>query len=89
MTDAAGMLGRTRQVAPAALDGPQYFASLLGQGLAGFFRLYQPDDFPQELPISADYPVYQPITGVTGIEYMTQYLRCLAYENQFLLLFSA
>ena len=208
MTDAAGMLGRTRQVDPAALDGQQHFASLLGQGLAcgllaqadadrlrdeslallaerirrftrgqsssvpveqaqrllggltytaglalkaysspedaltalgqgplaaldeagrrilhrklasaqllhrqllgrlfqspnvfyrataveglaGFFRLYQPDDFPQELPISADYPVYQPITGVTGIEYMAQYLRCLAYENQFLLLFSA
>ena len=33
MTDAAGMLGRTRQVDPAALDGQQYFASLLGQGL--------------------------------------------------------
>lgn len=65
-----------------------FYRATAVDGLAGFFRLYRPDAFPQELLISADYPVYSSIDDGAGMEYLERYLRCLIYENQFLRLFS-
>ena len=58
--------------------------------LPGFFRAYDADFFPQEIPCSFDYPLCHPIPdSLLGAEYMQAYLRRWLMESAFLRAFPA
>lgn len=66
-----------------------FYRSTVVDGIGGFFKLYRPEFFAQELHITADYPTFFRVNDLAGIEFIEQYLRNLAHENQFLRFFSA
>lgn len=66
-----------------------FYASTLVAGIQGFFKLYNPEYAAQEIHITADYPVYNPMDRLLGIEFIAQYLEQLYCENAFCLLFPA
>lgn len=54
-----------------------------------FFRAYDPDFFPQELPCQLDYPLCHPVSdALSGVEYLLDYLRRWRIESAFLRAFS-
>jgi len=57
-------------------------------GIAGFFKLYDPELGAQEIHITADYPVFVPVPDLEGIEFIERYLQHLICENRFLLGFA-
>lgn len=58
--------------------------------LPSFFRAYDADYFPQEIPCSFDYPLCHPISeSLLGVEYLLDYLRHWLLESVFLRAFSA
>lgn len=58
--------------------------------LPSFFRAYEADYFPQEIPCSFDYPLCHPISeSLLGVEYLLDYLRHWLLESVFLRAFSA
>ena len=65
-----------------------YCNATLTDGIAGFFKLYQPDFAPQEMHITADYPTCVPVGRVRGVEFIERYLAYLTCENRFLRTFS-
>ena len=56
-------------------------------GVAGFFKLYNPEYGAQEIHITADYPVLFYPQGWSGIEFIRRYLDNMIMENRFLRLF--
>lgn len=56
-------------------------------GIAGFFKLYNPEYGAQEIHITADYPVLFYPQGWSGIEFIRRYLDNMIMENRFLRLF--
>lgn len=57
--------------------------------LPSFFRAYDADYFPQEIPCSFDYPLCHPISeSLLGVEYLLDYLRHWLLESVFLRAFS-
>ena len=50
----------------------------------GFFRKYDIEFAPQETIITMDYPVLMPPAGLTGIDAIAEYIRCIALEQQFM-----
>ena len=72
------------------VDTPNvFYRSTLRNGILGFFKLYYPDYSAQEIHITADYPLFNPIPKVSGIEFIRAYLEAAYYENQFCGYFSA
>lgn len=65
------------------------YRSTLADGILGFFKLYRPDYEAQEIHITADYPLLQPINHLTGIEFIHAYVKAAYYENLFYTYFSA
>ena len=63
-------------------DNYAYNATLTG-GITGFFQLYNPEFFAQELHITADYPVALFPEGYQGIEFIRLYLQRWKWENSF------
>jgi len=59
-----------------------YSATLKG-GIEGFFKLYDADYAAHEIRITADYPLSNPIRDLAGIEFMIEYLKSIAIENEF------
>ena len=54
-------------------------------GMSVFFRCYDPDFFPQELPCPLDYPLCHPVSdALYGVEYLLDYLRRWRIESSFL-----
>ncbi len=54
-------------------------------GMAAFFSAYQPDLWPCEIHITADYPLYVPCdASLTGISFIAVYLQRLTEEATFL-----
>lgn len=54
------------------------------KGITAFFKLYDPDYNAKDIKITADYPLYNNITGkLDGIEFIEKYLKSLYYENEF------
>ncbi|MDL2206253.1 DUF6179 domain-containing protein [Eubacteriales bacterium OttesenSCG-928-N13] len=58
-------------------------------GILGFFKLYDPDYAAQEIHITADYPLFNPMPKLLGIEFIRAYVEAAYLENQFCCLFAA
>ncbi|MDD3395051.1 MAG: DUF6179 domain-containing protein [Anaerotignum sp.] len=66
------------------LDTPNiFYRSTIVDGIHGFFKLYRPDFFAQEIHITADYPTDHEVSDFVGIEFIQQYLENIFYENDF------
>jgi len=65
-----------------------FYRATVVDGIKGFFKLYYPDFGAHEIHITADYPVYNPMPELAGIEFIHAYLTAIFYENQFCLYFS-
>lgn len=57
-------------------------------GINGFFKLYNPTYSAQEIHITADYPTFNGVYDLDGIEFIEKYLQNLTYENRFCSYFS-
>jgi hypothetical protein len=70
------------------VDTKNYFynATVI-DAIKGFFKLYYPDFGAQEIHITADYPVFNPMGKLVGIEFIQRYLQAIYYENAFCLNF--
>lgn len=66
-----------------------FYASTIVDGIKGFFKLYRPEFSAQEIHITADYPVYNKVEKLQGIEFISQYLEQLYHENALCMHFSA
>jgi len=66
-----------------------YNATLDDKGIGIFFKLYNPDYAAHEVPASIDYQLCNPVTDLTGIEFIQKYLENLFLENQLCSYFDA
>lgn len=72
------------------VDTQNYFyRDTLVDGISGFFKLYYPDFAAQEIHITADYPLYNPMPKLLGIEFIKAYVEAAYCENQFCSCFAA
>ena len=60
-----------------------FYRATIVDGIKGFFKLYYPDFGAHEIHITADYPIYNTIPKLAGIEFIHAYLSALYYENRF------
>lgn len=67
-------------------DNRTYNATL-DDGIKGFFRIYDPEFGADRTGITADYPLFIPVKGLSGIEFICKYLESAYYENLFCSLF--
>ena len=65
-----------------------FYNATIVDGINGFFKLYYPEYGAHEIHITADYPVYNPVPKLAGIEFIYAYVKALYYENQFCINFS-
>ncbi len=63
-------------------DNYIYNATIV-DGIKGFFKLYNPDYEAHEIHITADYPLYNPVTNLAGIEFIQDYINAVRLENMF------
>jgi len=66
-----------------------FYRATIVDGIRGFFKLYYPDFGAHEVHITADYPIYNTMPNLAGIEFIHAYLTSLYYENQFCQRFSS
>ena len=66
-----------------------FYRSTIEDGIKGFFKLYRPDFAAHEIHITADYPAFNPMRKLAGIEFIQAYLKSLYYENMFCRSFEA
>ena len=57
-------------------------------GINGFFKLYNPKFSAQEIHITADYPTFNGVYDLDGIEFIEKYLQNITHENRFCSYFS-
>jgi hypothetical protein len=67
----------------------EFYRLTAEDAINGFFKLYYADFAAQEIHITADYPIYNPIPKLAGIEFIIAYLNALYCENRFCGYFSA
>jgi hypothetical protein len=60
-----------------------FYAATLRDAILGFFKLYDPDYAAQEIHIAVDYPLFNPMPRLAGIEFVKAYVAGAYYENQF------
>ncbi len=60
-----------------------FYSATLVDAILGFFKLYDPDYAAQEIHITADYPLFNPMPRLAGIEFIKTYVAGAYYENQF------
>jgi hypothetical protein len=60
-----------------------FYAATLKDAILGFFKLYAPDSTAQEIHITADYPLFNPMPRLAGIEFIKAYVAAAYYENRF------
>lgn len=75
-------LGRTAARGLLDVDVEVYRATLV-DGVAGFFKLYDPDFAPQDIRITCDYPLYRPVEDLRGVEFLAAYLDAAVQEDRF------
>lgn len=63
--------------------------STLRDGIAGFFKLYNPEYSAHEIHITADYPVLFYPEGWKGVDFIARYLDNISLEHRFLQLFNS
>lgn len=61
-----------------------YYGLTLRDGMAGFFKLYDPEFAAQEIHITADYPLCIGQPKQRGVEFIERYLWAAEAENDFL-----
>ncbi len=66
-----------------------YNATLNDKAIGIFFKLYDSDFAAHEVPASIDYQLCNPVTDLTGIEFIHKYLENLYLENEFCRYFEA
>ena len=66
-----------------------FYNATIIDGIKGFFKLYYPDYGAHEIHITADYPIYNRLPKLAGIEFIHAYLNAICHENQFCLYFSS
>lgn len=54
------------------------------KGLPEFFKWYDVRFCPQDTILTLDYPILQEMDGLSGIDAIAQYVRCINLEQQFL-----
>lgn len=64
------------------------YKATLDDGIKGFFRIYDPEFGADRIGITADYPLFTPVRGLCGIEFICKYLEAAYYENLFCGLFT-
>lgn len=72
----------------SAYENENYYDTVV-KGIAGFFTCYDVRFSPQETIITMDYPVLASLNGKTGIDAVSEYIRCIALEQRFLGAFQA
>lgn len=72
----------------SAYGNENYYDTVV-KGIAGFFTCYDVRFSPQETIITMDYPVLVSLNGKTGIDAVSEYIRCIALEQKFLGAFQA
>lgn len=65
------------------------YVKTIVDGIAVFFRTYDPVFAAQEIHITADYPVYNHAKPLLGVAFIVQYLNQLYQENKFCTYFPA
>jgi hypothetical protein len=60
-----------------------FYQATIVDGIKGFFKLYYPDFGAHEIHITADYPIYNTMPKLAGIEFIHAYLNAIYYENRF------
>lgn len=60
-----------------------FYRSTVIDGLNGFFKLYYPEFGAHKIHITADYPTYNGVSNLTGIEFIRKYVENIYYENLF------
>ena len=60
-----------------------FYRETLEHGILGFFKLYCPDFSAQEIHITADYPLFNPMPRLAGIEFIKVYVEMAYQENLF------
>jgi len=65
------------------------YQDTLYQGIAEFFHDYNIEFGAFETSVSIDYPLFYTITDLTGVEYISEYIRRLSLEHSYLLHYSA
>lgn len=60
-----------------------FYRDTLADGILGFFKLYYPDYAAHEIHITVDYPLFNPIPNLAGIEFIKAYVEAACCENQF------
>ncbi|MDO4377888.1 MAG: DUF6179 domain-containing protein [Erysipelotrichia bacterium] len=66
-----------------------FYNETITKGIKGFLKLYNGQFQADEIHITADYPVCAELKNSLGIEFMEEYLNCLAAENEFCLNFDS
>ncbi|MCC5468657.1 DUF6179 domain-containing protein [Pelosinus baikalensis] len=70
------------KVLQTMIDNENYFYNAtVVDGIKDFFKIYNPDFQAQEIHITADYPLCNPIKDLVGIEFIQKYLESIYYEN--------
>ena len=60
------------------------YQSTLGEnGIIDFFKSYNKEYRAHEVPVMADYQLFNPVKDLTGVEFIQQYLENLFLENEF------
>ena len=81
---------RDRYAALAALPfqtSNRAFCDTVSTALPAFFKRYDARQAAHEIPCLIDYPLSSPVTGLIGIEYISEYLLKLLMETRFLCAF--
>ena len=60
-----------------------FYRLTIEDAINGFFKRYYPDFAAHEIHITADYPTFNTIPKLAGIEFIHAYLNALYRENQF------
>ena len=67
----------------------EFFRITIEDAINGFFKLYYPDFAAHKIHITADYPIFNPIPKLAGIEFIHAYVNAMYHENQFCGYFSS
>ena len=66
-----------------------YYNSIFYKQIRLCLKKYNSEISANEIPISLDYPLCNPINDLIGIEYISKYVETLCYENEFCCKFSS
>lgn len=64
--------------------GNENYRDTVRKAIPAFFRYYDARFAPQETIITMDYPTIRPIMGITGIDAVYEYVKCISLEQKFL-----